>query len=109
MSTAQTRIPTERASRYLTQLCQHLNQISSRPRHRGPSHSGRPPQLRRVEYDDSHGLIEFASGTCTLRATSNELTIDLAAADANDLQQLEQLLFARLETIGRRDNLLVTW
>ena len=109
MSTAQTRIPTERASRYLTQLCQHLNQISGRPRHRGPSHTDRPPQLRRVEYDDSHGLIEFASGTCTLRATSNELTIDLAAADANDLQQLEQLLFARLETIGRRDNLLVTW
>jgi len=109
VSTAQTRIPTERASRYLTQLCQHLNQISSHPRHRGPSHSGRPPQLRRVEYDDSHGLIEFASGTCTLRATSNELTIDLAAADTNHLRQLQQLLSLRLETIGRRDNLLVTW
>ena len=109
MSTAQIRIPTTRASRYLTQLWQHLNQISGRPRHRGPSHTGRPPQLRRVEYDDSHGVIEFASGTCILRAASNELTIDLAAADANDLQHLQQLLSARLETIGRRDNLPVTW
>jgi hypothetical protein len=107
--TAQTRIPTDRASRYLTQLCQHLNQISDHPRHRGVTHGGRPPQVRRVEYSDSRGVIEFTSGTCTLHATSEELTIKLAADDATELQQLQQLLSARLETVGRRDNLVVTW
>jgi hypothetical protein len=109
VSTAQTRIPTERAGRYLTQLCQHLNQISRRPPHRGQSQGGRPMQLRRVNYSESHGIIEFTSGTCILRATSTELAIDLAADDTNDLRQLQQLLSLRLETIGRRDNLLITW
>ena len=40
---------------------------------------------------------------------SDELTIKLAAVDTDELQQLQELLSARLETIGRRDNLVVTW
>jgi hypothetical protein len=42
-------------------------------------------------------------------AASDELTIKLAAVDTNELQHLQKLLSARLETIGRRDNLVVTW
>jgi hypothetical protein len=41
--------------------------------------------------------------------TSDELTIKLAAVDTSELQQLQQVLSARLETIGRRDNVVVTW
>jgi hypothetical protein len=107
--TAQTRIPTDRAGRYLAQLCHHLNQISGHTRHGSAIDGGGPPQVRRVEWNGSHGVIEFASGRCTLDATSDELTIKLAAEDTNELQQIQQLFSARLETIGRRDNLVVTW
>jgi hypothetical protein len=112
--TAQTRITTDRAGRYLVQLCQHLNQISGHARHRGASHGGAShggarPQIRHVEWSDSHGVIEFASGQCTLDATGDALTIDLAAADTDELREMQQTLAARLKTIGRRDNLVVTW
>jgi hypothetical protein len=104
--TAQTRIPTDRAGRYLVQLCQHLNQISGHARHGA---GGGPPPIRHVEWSDSHGVIEFASGQCTLDATGDALTIDLAAADTDELREMQQTLAARLKTIGRRDNLVVTW
>lgn len=103
MPTAITRIPTDRAGRYLAQLVQHLSQIGSHPRH------GASSQVRRVDRSDSHGIIEFAAGTCTLHAGADELIIELAAVDAPALEQLQRLLAARLETIGRRDNLTVTW
>ena len=109
MSTAQTRIPTDRAGRYLAQLCHHLNQISGHTRHGNATDGGGPPQVRRVEWNGSHGVIDFASGRCTLNATSDELTIKLEAVDTNELQQLQELLSARLETIGTRDNLVVAW
>ena len=106
MPTAQTRIPTDRAGRYLVQLCQHLNRISGHARH---GDAGGPPPIRQVEWSDSHGFIEFASGQCTLDATGDSLTINLAAADTDELREMQQTLAARLKTIGRRDNLVVTW
>lgn len=109
MPTANTRIPTDRAARYLTQLCQHLNQITSHPRDARSTHGGASPQIRRIDRSDTHGVIEFAAGTCTLHATRDELTILLAAVDATALEHLQRLLCQRLETIGRRDNLIVTW
>ena len=83
--------------------------MSGHARHGGGPHGGGSPPVRRVEWNGDHGVIEFASGTCTLDATSDELTIMLAAVDTNELQQLQELLSARLETIGRRDNLVLTW
>ena len=103
MPTATTHIPTDRAGRYLAQLSQHLNQIGSHPRHGGS------PQVRRVDRSDGHGTIEFVTGTCTLHASADELIIELTAVDAPALEQLQRLLAARLETIGRRDNITVTW
>jgi hypothetical protein len=104
--TATARVPTDRADRYLAQLCQHLGQIGSHPRH---GHGGASPQVRRVDRSDGHGTIEFAAGTCMLHASADELTIELTAVDAQTLEQLQRLLSARLETIGRRDNFTVTW
>jgi hypothetical protein len=107
--TAQTRIPTDRAGRYLVQLCQHLNQISGHARHGGATYGSGPPPIRHVEWSDSHGVIEFAFGQCTLDATGDTLTINLAAGDTNELREMQQTLAARLKTIGRRDHLVVTW
>lgn len=109
MPSAQTHIPTIRAGRYLVQLCQHLNQIDRHARHGGATDDGGTVQIRRVEYTKDHGVIEFASGTCTLDATDAALAIRLTAVHGDALLQMQQMFAARLATIGRRDNLVVIW
>lgn len=109
MASAEARIPTDRAARYLTQLCQHLKQMDGHAHHGDATDIGRPGTPRRVDWTDNHGVIQFASGTCTLDATAGELVIKLDAADSNELGRMQQMFAARLATIGRRDNLVVTW
>lgn len=109
MPSARTRVTTDRAGRYLGQLCEHLSRISHHPRHGGGPPADAAPELRHVERSENHGVIEFASGTCLLRATGDELVVELVAVDASSLQALQQLLSARIETIGRRDDLTLTW
>ena len=109
MPIAHTHVSTDRPGRYLVQLCEHLNQISHHARHGSTTDSGGPPQVRRAEWTDSHGDIEFPAGQCTLDAQDYTLTITLAADDADELRRMQELFATRLETIGRRDGLTVTW
>ncbi|MDQ0381987.1 DUF2218 domain-containing protein [Amycolatopsis thermophila] len=110
MPTADATISTNRASRYLTQLCRHLNQMS-RMRHRpAASHSGQaPPAVDNVDWSDTAGTIRFSTGTCTLQATPDTLTLRVDADDEDALNRLQQSIARRLETIGRRDRLTVHW
>jgi hypothetical protein len=48
-------------------------------------------------------------GQWTLQATPDALTLHAEAANEEDLQRIQDLLAARLEKIGRRDHLTVTW
>jgi hypothetical protein len=108
MPIARTDVSTDRAGRYLVQLCEHLNQISRHAPH-GTSVSGVPPQVLRVEWTDKHGVVEFLTGQCTLAATDGLLTITLTADDADELRRMQGLFTGRLETIGRRDNITISW
>jgi hypothetical protein len=104
-----TDVSTDRAGRYLVQLCEHLNQFSHRARHGGTTDSSGAPEVRRVEWTDNHGVVEFSAGRCTLDAKDDTLAITLAADDADELRRLQELFATRLETIGRRDSLTVAW
>jgi hypothetical protein len=110
MPTADAQIPTERASRYIDQLCRHLGQMS-RMRHQIPTgHRGQaPPPVQQVEWSETSGTISFSHGTCTLQATSTALTLRVDADDEDDLRRLQDGITRRLETIGRRDHLTVEW
>jgi hypothetical protein len=48
-------------------------------------------------------------GRCTLRADPGVLTLRAEAADEEHLHQLQQRIADRLEQVGRRDRLTVTW
>lgn len=109
MPSAQTRISTDRASRYLTQLCEHLNHLGHNPRRHAGTRSGHGPDVQRVEWNETHGVIEFPFGTCDLTATEDALTIRLTADEPDALRHLQDMITARVETIGRRDDLEVTW
>jgi len=106
---AEARVETERGSRYLVQLCEHVNQMGHRRFHKIRSHGAAHADVIGVEWSAEHGVLTFAGGQCTLRASADALTLRAEAADADSLQRMQNVLSMRLETIGRRDQLKVVW
>jgi hypothetical protein len=99
MLIAEAAVNTDRASRYLGQLCQHLEAIAK----------ARPQMPVRVEWSDNSGLITLGAARCTLQAGVDALALRAEAPDEQSLQQIKSRLTDRLEQIGRRDQLTVTW
>lgn len=99
MLIAEASVATGRPSRYLVQLCRHVDLVAQ----------AQPEMQAQVEWSDDRGMISFGSGRCTLRAVPGVLTLRAEAADEESLRQLEQRVADRLERIGRRDRLTVTW
>lgn len=108
MLSADCTIATERASRYLNQLCEHVKHMEDHRAHRSAAGHG-SLAIEHVEWSDQRGVVSFERGRCTLDATSNGLTVRVDAADADSLRTIRELIGARIETIGRRDGLTVRW
>jgi hypothetical protein len=108
--TANGRADTTRADRYLGQLCDHLDHMrrTASPDHQPGGRAG-APDVRRVERTESSGVIVFDWGTCTLRASADRLTVQVEAVDDAALTRAQTLIGHRIEVIGRRENLIVTW
>jgi hypothetical protein len=117
MPAAQARIETERASRYLTQFCQHVQSIYSKrgshfPRRRhGPAgHAqGRPAEPPRVAWTDTQGTVSFGDVAITLAANPGALLLRAEADSEDSLLRAQELVTGVLTRIGRRDRLSVTW
>ncbi|WP_037577387.1 DUF2218 domain-containing protein [Phaeacidiphilus oryzae] len=130
MPSAQARVATTRADRYLRQLCEHAGRMghpsghlgallghASGEAHRTPGRlrGAAMPKVLRAESpaagadDTPEGLIEFDSGRCRLRAEPDLLLLTVDAGDASQLARITDALAARLERIGRRAGLAVTW
>jgi hypothetical protein len=99
MLVAEAKVETERSSRYLVQLCRHVDAVAR----------AQPQMQAHVEWSDDRGVISFDWGRCTLRAVLGVLTLHVEAADEESLHELEQRVGGRLQQIGRRDHLTVTW
>jgi hypothetical protein len=99
MLIAEARVATDRSSRYLVQLCEHVDKIA-RAHLQMQAH---------VEWSDTHGVISLGWGRCTLRANPGVLTLRAEAPDEESLRRVQQRVADRLERIGRRDHLTVTW
>lgn len=104
------KIDTPRAARYLAQLCDHLDHLPQGSRHHGSAsgHDGPPPVLH-IDRSDNHAVVTFAWGSCRLDATDTALLVRVEAGDDADLAQAEALLAHRIQTIGHRDQLDLTW
>jgi hypothetical protein len=115
MPASQARVLTGRASRYLTQLCQHTGQLGALGRHalarrHGHGDGGAAPMPRHTEISGSDGVIDFGGAArCTLHATGEALELSAEAADQQQLRGIQEAITGRLERIGRRDRLTVTW
>ena len=108
---AEAHVPTERAGRYLDQVCRHAGLMGGM-RHQPSIHrrgGQAPPTVEHADRSGTLGTIRFADGTCALEATTDALAVRVEAADDEALQRLKDGIARRLETIGRRDHLAVQW
>lgn len=114
MPTAEADIRTEHAARYLARLCGHaakMGPAGHRVGHRRPSHArgDEPPEVRRVGCADTEGTVSLSWGQWTMRALPGLLAVRAEAADEENLRRIQDLLTARLQKFGRREQLTVNW
>ncbi|MEV6157105.1 DUF2218 domain-containing protein [Nonomuraea sp. NPDC052129] len=114
MQRVEAHITTDRASRYLVQLCRHADQMSrglpTGPGHGpGPHMGGERPKSVKADWSETDGTINLDWGTCTLRATPEGLTVRVEAVDEDRLQRVQALLTRNITRMGRRDHLSVDW
>jgi hypothetical protein len=111
MLSAQATVETDRPSRYLVQLSRHGSHMSRPMNHRPRAHGAgeTSPEVRHAEWSDTRGIITFGWGQCALQATPEGLTLRAEAADEDGLRRIQDGIAARLERIGRRDQLKVNW
>jgi hypothetical protein len=112
MPTAEARVETSRASRYLVQLCRHASQMGQRRVHRIPDHATGDnhmtmPAHADAEWSDTYGKITVEWGTCTLAAAEDRLTLWIEADDEEKLQRIQDAVTRDLTRFSRRDPLTV--
>lgn len=91
MMESSARVATDRASRYVVQLCKHFAHKVD------------------AEWSDDRGFADFGWGTCTLTAEPDALVLHAQAKDAESLGRVEHVVQDHAERFGVRDNLTVTW
>jgi hypothetical protein len=89
--TSDARVTTDRASRYLGQLCKHF------------------AHKVHAEWDDVHGFVDFGWGNCALTATPDALLLHAEAPDPESLGRVEYVLGDHAGRFGARDSLTVEW
>jgi hypothetical protein len=122
MLSAEARVPTERASLRLAQVCRHASRMRERAtRHHVPGTGGEHgpgghgpggqehSEIRNVEWSDTRGVIDAGWGRCTLTAEPEALVLRVEAGDEAGLRRLQEMVAHRVETIGSRDGLKVRW
>jgi hypothetical protein len=111
MLTAQARVPTARARRYLVQFCRHATHMAQQPSSRstGAGRVDAPPEVRGVAWSDTLGVVRFGSGCCLLQASPDTLLVSIDATDEDELQRLVAGITRRLVAMGRRDHLTINW
>jgi hypothetical protein len=109
MLTAEARVRTEQASRYLVQFCRHASSINHKTLRIHAGKAWMRPEIQDIEWSDTRGTLTFSWGRCSLHAGDGTLTVRAEAADQENLQRTQDLITRNLERFGKRDHLKVTW
>lgn len=97
--TAETRIETANASKYLDELCRQLN-----------ARSHAKPELGvRVTWTDAEGSVDFGWGRCAIRARETSLHVRAEATDQDALRQVRELMTRHLEKLVSSNELPLAW
>ena len=111
MLTAEALVETQHPARYLAQLGRHAGKMGEHRLHRPRSHAGggSSPQVADAEWSETAGTVSLSWGRWTMQALPGTLRLRAEAADEESLRRIQELITARLEKIGRRDQLTVRW
>lgn len=99
LPTAEAHVATRTPSRYVAQLCRHLDHTAKT----------RPELGARVEWSEDRGLADLGWGRCLIDADAEVLTLIAQADDEAALSEVQILIGALLERMGRHERLVVTW
>jgi hypothetical protein len=91
MLTAQAKVETEKAERYLKALCNHFNKRVT------------------AKYGDNHGSVQFGFGNCQMDADANALVIRIQAEDDENFARVKYVVADHLERFSGDDALQIQW
>lgn len=91
MHIAQARVRSERASRYLVQLCKHFA-------HKIPA-----------DYDERTGKVDFQPGLCVMHATGDWLSLRCEASSEPDLIRVKSIVADHLARFAWQEGIAVEW
>ena len=91
MQHSEAHIPTEKAERYLGQLCKHWAHKFA------------------VTHTQRHGRIELPAGLCVLDAEAETLLLRVEAADEALLSRMEEVVARHLERFMFRESPQIAW
>jgi hypothetical protein len=94
MLTSTAVVRTDTPARYAKQLLAHL---------------GRKAGVTPLDDEPEGGLLHLSAGTGTVRPRADHLILQAAAADAESLAAVEDVLRRHLERFGARRELTVSW
>jgi hypothetical protein len=112
MLTAEAIVRTGHPERYLARLGKHASQMGQRQGHHGPRRHGSgevPPEVQHAGWSATDGLVRLNWGQWTMQAVPGALRLRAEAADEANLRRIQDLVTARLERFGRREQLKVNW
>ncbi|GAA1582918.1 DUF2218 domain-containing protein [Kribbella karoonensis] len=95
MPALEAHVETARADRYLAQLTSHLGH--------GPG------GLRVLSECPDELVVDLGAATWTIRSTPEQLMLHLEADDPVALEEQSNRVAHRVEQLGRRDDLRVSW
>lgn len=84
-------IRTDRASRYLVQLCKHFG-------HKVP-----------VEWTETDGVVRFEPGTCRMAASGDALTLSCESETQDALAVVQDVVARHLERFAWKEAFSVAW
>ncbi|KRB13835.1 2,4-dihydroxyhept-2-ene-1,7-dioic acid aldolase [Mesorhizobium sp. Root695] len=91
MPTSRADVTTERASRYLQQLCKHWAHKFA------------------VEFDPTHGTIDLSMGRIVLDAYASALHVVVRTDEGGSLQRLESVVADHIKRFAFREELTFEW
>lgn len=91
METSTARIRTDKASRYLVQLCKHFG-------HKVPA-----------EWNETDGVVRFEPGTCRMAVAGDVLTLSCESATPEDLAVVQDVVASHFVRFAWKEELSVDW
>lgn len=91
MLISESRVATEKASRYLKALCNHFS------------------RKVQAEYTEDRGVVQFSIGRCDMLAETDTLVLHIEAENADMLEQVKAVVADHLVRFAPNDALDVAW